>query len=664
MKKYITISMLLFYTTTVFAQDDKMPTQAEMQKMMKDGQKELDNLDTETKRMMDSMGIKMPDMKASEKIMSGVDQAQLQKEWNRQTLTVPAKDAARIAAIATTPSTNNISAYIKSSQSKLFAHLKADVKTVGDKLYASFKSSGKTTQEMGSAAAGLWMTGKTEIACYILSKACADDASNVNNISNYTAMLSMGGYEEMAIPLLNNLNARFPKNSIIFNNLGQAWFGLGDISKAGNYLDSTLRFPGAHSQATLTKAKIAESKGNKTEAVELVKKSIKEAYSQEKNAYLKKLGYTLKAGNVQLSSLNKPDPLNLGSFQPPAFPKSVTECILLGQEWNAFKQMLDGEAARLGKELAEASKAILPASKSRRSSGQRITPIHVDVANLKLAEVKETYDRKLQAWGMKVKNFVEGRGKQLKDDYEAEMDKLREENLEQTGEGKANEDYCPKYREASSKFLSAYNTEMERLYKEVLLFHKIFYNETGYYSVYALWPEELKAELASLKAGWLGVLKESAVFQSITQYMCVPPDAKPGTGKLAKFDDVACQYHSEMNLIVGSIKMDCSSMYTEMDLNMVKLGLTQDMDKEGFGEQFVSGTVEITAGVGKAEIGEIEAGVEVGGGLGIEIDRSGVSDVYVIGKAEIGAEVGTISTSKGFEGKVSLVSGAYSGGFE
>ena len=476
-------------------------------------------------------------------------------------------------------------------------------------------------------------------------------------------MLSMSGLEEMAIPLLNKLNINSPNNCIILNNLGQAWFGLGEINKAGKYLDSALFISGASSQALLTKAKIAESKGNKTEAVELVKKSVKIAYSQEKNARLHKLGYKLTAKDVTLPVPNKPDQLGLGSFQPPAFPKSVEECILTEKEWDFFRKMLDDEGKKVAKEIGDALPFILPASEKRIKNGEPLTPIHLAVANLKISEAKHTFDRQYKEWSKQNATFYEGRGQFLHVEYEATMDRLREEDLEQTGEGKANNNYCPKYRAASDKYLSAYNSEIENLYKKLLVIYKVYLNEIAGYSVYAYWPEDLKIELPSIKGSYLGILKEIGKFKTITDYACKEIEKKQGSNKLAKFDDVACQYHSEMNLIIGSVKMDCSRMTTELDLSGVKVGLTQDMDKENFSDQFVNCTVEVTTGIGNVDVGGV-AGAEVSGGVGIEIGRQGVSDVYVIGKAEIGAGVGAASTSKGFEGKISLVSGAYSGGFK
>ena len=68
MKKYLLASALLLVMGAAFAQTkpkpkEKPPTQSEMEKMMKEAQMEMNNMDPETLRMMDSMGIKRPSFK-------------------------------------------------------------------------------------------------------------------------------------------------------------------------------------------------------------------------------------------------------------------------------------------------------------------------------------------------------------------------------------------------------------------------------------------------------------------------------------------------------------------------------------------------------------------------------------------------------------------------
>jgi len=99
MKKYFTVCFFfVFCIATAIAQPPKPKPkpkekpQTEMEKMMKEAQMEMDNLDPETLRMMDSMGIKRPSFKNVPK----VSDQQMKEAVENENRIVPKKDAARI----------------------------------------------------------------------------------------------------------------------------------------------------------------------------------------------------------------------------------------------------------------------------------------------------------------------------------------------------------------------------------------------------------------------------------------------------------------------------------------------------------------------------------------------------------------------------------------
>ena len=53
-------------------------------------------------------------------------------------------------------------------------------------------------------------------------------------------MLTMLGAEQMAIPILNNLNSRFPGNTTVLINIGQAWFGPEDLDRSVRYFEGQI----------------------------------------------------------------------------------------------------------------------------------------------------------------------------------------------------------------------------------------------------------------------------------------------------------------------------------------------------------------------------------------------------------------------------------------
>jgi tetratricopeptide (TPR) repeat protein len=119
------------------------------------------------------------------------------------------------------------------------------------------------------------------MAIWMLGKACMDDMSETDNLSNYASLLTMLGGEHLAIPILQNLVQKFPKNTTLLNNLGQAWFGLGELTEAEKYLDQAMHGYALHPQANLTQCKDLLSQGRNQEAIECTKRAIQENYTSQ-----------------------------------------------------------------------------------------------------------------------------------------------------------------------------------------------------------------------------------------------------------------------------------------------------------------------------------------------------------------------------------------------
>src|SRR5690606_28512470 len=117
--------------------------------------------------------------------------------------------------------------YLSALHQQLSAKLDKKVVEIGNKLYTEIKTKSANLQQAGNMAIGYWISGQPELTLFLLSKICMEDVAQPDNLCNYAAALTMLGGEQLAIPILQNLNSKFRKNSSILNNLGQAWFGLG-----------------------------------------------------------------------------------------------------------------------------------------------------------------------------------------------------------------------------------------------------------------------------------------------------------------------------------------------------------------------------------------------------------------------------------------------------
>lgn len=581
---------------------------------------------------------------------------------------IPTKNTGAIATIGATPSNATMAAFIRKGNNKVFMAALPAAKNKADEIYTALQQKGANSEDIGNVATVLWMTGRTQIALCVMAQTCSNDASNADNLSNYAAMLTMMGAPEMAIPILSNLKTKFSKNTTILNNLGQAWFALGDTDKAAKYLDSTLLFNAGHPQANETKCLIAESKGNKTAALSHAKTAFKSGATQLRKDKLVKLGYFPGAADYgHFPPLNKSDDLlQLGGFTMPTFPKSVAECKALAPLWKQFRTDIDQRIKPLQKLTEESNKLMVkqleaqqkqfmsamnkavskPGSISQGEAMQIVgAPMFAEEMNVKQNAILQNLQNKKKSSLQRLAEFTKGEGEVLRKKYQSAMDRINEK-VREVGEGGSvkNEQLCTDAVKASNEFLGSYNTKLETLYMDYLRAEKQLLNELAYSALYTTYAELVPGVNAGLKMQWLRALsltQNGFNFESVTTYECI--DVVDGkAGKLTVFKDPNCNINSEFSQTLGlanlgfRIAINCSGMSTSFNALAIGVTLNQDLDHAHFGDSFKSCSVSIGPKVSVGgKVGPVEASANVGGGVDIEIDRTGITDVVVKGGAEL-----------------------------
>jgi tetratricopeptide (TPR) repeat protein len=630
----------------------------ELAAQAREAQRMMNQLTPEQRKMMEQMGIAIPDLNAAVAAANSNPAGALPGNFGP----VPARNAARIEAVPKAALTEaGLPAYLESAHRHVSSHIKPASRELAEKVFGQLKSDGLSPAAIGNAATGLWVMGRVEIALYVMGKALALDPANTDNQNNYAAMLSMSGGEPLAIPLLDRLDRQFPRNSTIQNNLGQAWFNLGDIEKAERFLDEAIRIYALHPQANFTRSFIEESRGNKDKAVEYAKRAARYSLSLDKENRLRKLGYKLTGNDVRDLARPDPDPLGLSAFKHPAFPKTAGEEIVARREWAAFAGEAAARIEALTRQLqavkplnkaaqaAMAAQAFYTGGKAAAATGQGAPEVVQPLARraklmMALAEkdegMKFRLDKSLADLKAHHKNMQPAHAA-----YEAAYQALIRKEAAQTGEGRANKDFCAEHSALASQYLANWNAGHEQLLDEYLQQLRLKLNEELYWQQFTKSPEDFAAAQIQYRIKWLAALV-SVPYAEIggvkTREECFtgPPAGKGGGGKLAQFNDLHCAYHSELNLVLGKITSDCNKMTTELGVGFLKLGLKQDMDKNSFSDQFVSCNVEVSAGKGAdVKLGPLSVGVGAEAGIGIEIGRNGVQDLYLTGS--VGAGVTT-----------------------
>jgi hypothetical protein len=585
-------------------------------------------------------------------------------------------------------------AYITSIQNKAAALLKPEIKNMADKIYIYIKSKSKNSTEAGNMASGLWIAGKPQIAYYTMGKICADDPTNTDNLSNYASMLSMLGAQHVAIPILNNLNAKFPKNSTLLNNLGQAWYGLGDIAKAEKYLDSAIRIYAYHPQANYTKSFIEESKGNTAAATEAVKRSIKKSYSKEKENRLNKLGYKLKNDDLNWDFPMPQDPLGLEKFKWPDYPKNVAESEVLENEWAAFKAACKNKLDELKLKEKKAEAVLI-------AFNEQLTKQLIQAGN------KGIMINPLPSFApkaiVKLKYLVQGKDGSLEHNYKTkgealatayiqvasfeeifsnQMEALEKKYEDQFGEGKPNpiDAACADDTKAKNAYLSSANILLQEKSTDWLNFLRRKINDETYYYQYTMWPEQFELAKIQAQIQWLTSIQGQVVkFKDKSSWCQNKTDSAEGKPfKLQAFDDVACKYRSKMDLKIMKFTNNCSRMTSEFDFMFLSYVRKDDFERAE-GDTYISSTYKISAEAGKdLKAGPLKVEAKVGGGIELEFGTQGLENVSLIGEAKVGAGTGIMdeddksgsegigiagkdafptTIEAGVEGRISIISG-------
>lgn len=718
MKRYITILLFLpFAAVTVTAQKTNPQNIKEIQDKNKEMLAEYEKLTPEQKKMMEQMGIKIPDVSGT----LGADSKAIDKAMGAEFGIVPSKDAARIAAIPKGVTSGRMLTYIASIQKKTIPLLEANTVKMGDDFFTYLTKNGIKGDNAGNLAAAFWADGKTQLALYLMGKIYTQWPTD-NNLGNYAAMVSMMGGAHLAIPVLEMLNGKYRDNSTLLNNLGQAWFNLGELGKAEKYIDSTLALYPFHPQANMTRASLLEKKGDKPAAIAAIKKSLKHSYSREKENRLRKLGYSLKPTDFYLPPKASNDPLNLGGFQTPSFPTSIDECLAF--PWKDVMAELDARSSKLQQEVAQAAsqdamKALSDYNKmaADQKAGKSIqgkeSPMYSNLARKQLDATKELYNKKMKDLTQRFKTFINGDYTKAKKEYEQEYKKLEKEELAQVGEGLANANFCARYKKLANTFLGKANPTLEKFYREYLTLEKNYINESANQEMYIYWPAEYSSYLKKHQLKWLNDLRTGLgeggtypyPFVNITEIVCAEPPQKH-SAKLSEFDTTsACKYKSTLNLGIIYITSNCSHTTYEFNLKEIPFSDIPLKDIEftyrQIGNQYESSTIKFAtskigmgaelgplkaeAGVGskwtaemgpdglkswdgtvtadvelsaEAEAGIVKAGASIGSGIELEIGSSGNTDVNLVSNAKAGAGIeGVKEIEIGVESRSSIISG-------
>lgn len=442
----------------------KTPSSTEMDRMMQEAMKGMSKEEQEEmKKMMKSV------QPAMDKMMNSTADY---PEFTDNLQLVPAKNPSKINSIGkksfspTELQQNTLALY-----TKLMINAPAEEKNIVNQVVSKHK---KADVLMASATTAFLM-GHRPAAAGLAMKAVLADGKNIVYQNNLAAILTQTGYPEKAIPYLNTLREQKPGNSTLNNNLGYAWFYLGELDSASKYIQLALRRNPAHAEAQLCAGVIAEANGDEPSAIHAYEEAFTETASHQPANLLKNKRKNNPAALVDYERLIHS--ITIFEYFDSNWSKLpvITNDVTAWEKNTAILKGLDTMHEKISKEIEgfkkEANKEMDAMLDSDKTSDGDKFAAEMMTANLEglnmmskpalyiLAILTEEYKRmvtEMQDSSFAVQRFV---------DYQRDMKNKVPPDAK-----------CPVYDRKSDEFMQAVNPRMQKLWKRNLEKFRVWLN--------------------------------------------------------------------------------------------------------------------------------------------------------------------------------------------
>ena len=224
------------------------------------------------------------------------------------------------------------------------------IKKIDPELVASFKQIEtqleRDPEKMASAAVAAWYSQALSQSILLITKAAMQPKASGLAMNNLGAILNMGGLELRAIPILTYLVNQYPNNSMLLNNLGQSYAGVGDVNRAMMYFGRCLQIEPNHPQANNTAGQIELSRGNTSAATQHFKNSLNGAYTEEAARRVRFIEPEMDIMDYIKGHIRIPEYFNEDKYNVPPQCQNVNEAEALTAVYNGYKDMIGNIISR------------------------------------------------------------------------------------------------------------------------------------------------------------------------------------------------------------------------------------------------------------------------------------------------------------------------------
>ena len=590
---------------------------------------------------------------------------------------IPEPDQKILAGIKPSPKNENeLLSYLKGFDSGADQALSPEAR----KHASPHINKGRQTKE---AAYMLWMTGQQEAAAFLMLKAAIADPRDEILLSNLASVITMAGYAEKSIPVLDYLKSKHPQSSIINNNLGQAWLSLGQVAKAKPLLEQAVKEYEQHPEANRSLARIAIKEGNNDLAKSYLKNALKGGFSQEAYYELKDMDPGRTGDRVEILRLDHKryykEIAVTKRFTMPVVPESIEMALKREQEIADFfhgieltnqdlsvkypsgTEKLFGSHQQITAQMAANNRnmtSLEDVQKQYSLAAKIWNPYKLQAQEMLMAELDDSYASSFSKRMSKLQESREAQMKALEESFAPDNRKLQdmENRLSkmETGEGESaavqalERQICALRKklfelriEKSASINNAFVQEMESLAFQRLQEHT--YWNTLYHLPQD--PTELTYKLYGVYLSTLSGLKNYYPYPVPPLYTGDGCETKlPGLitakGKMSTWEDTHCMTYWDLDFYFVKSRFTCKEATIGAQVYGVEFGGGEKYDPTTLEtvehSVYLGGTIkDASQAIGKALESKFGAGVVTT----IKLDGNwNLKDIIV--KASVGAELG------------------------
>jgi tetratricopeptide (TPR) repeat protein len=679
-KTSIACFLLSFSVQFVLAQ----PTQAEIDKMMKQSQelmkiygndtsrnKALKGLEDQQKQVTNAMknqpannnnGLSATSSYADPGDYSNVD------NWR-----FPPKNTLLLSAlpkkILTKP---ELLSFLNDSYTQLSKKFPAAIKSSVESIASKYGNNGN---KLGDLAVKGWYTDYREEALLLIIKAAIFSPDNGLLLNNCAALLNMSGIEQKAIPILKYVLQSHPASSMLLNNLGQAYAGLGDTDTAMIYLGRCLKIEPENAEANNTAGQIEATKGNIQKAAGYFEQSLKAAYCKPAELKLRKIKKDASIVPLVRPRVKIPEYFNLFKYQVPDQCTSTAQAAVAHAEHQAFREMITIQGQAYGARIAVLGQRLqtnLLGVKSRilQKDEFMAQPYH-EFCGIMYRDINKEYLDAIkelsQVTDKKYFAAMTAFEKEYLDKHNILAKEFAQREEQCCGEGKplsccpSSEEKCKAFNGLADHYLPQFAAITEDWQRKNLIVYQKYFDELIYWSYLSLHPYgDDVFRLQSLYVyieHYLVMLGKIANTKIIEPCLYTPTRTSKDSNAIKEMD---CPLEIEIPFVVGKFELTCDKFSFSAGEGAVF----------GYEKSFKTHQSTVSVGIGlklelEAKAGPVKAGASVGvsetvfitfdgnnkfsdGGLKFDAKASAGVEAGVGDPVKVKTDIGKVETSMGY----------------